>query len=258
MKASVDGVGESDSGCVSFDSARADITGFVGSQGRWIRLVLLGLMGIFPVGVVSLAPAARVKFGFDFDFSATEPGTAPPCSECLPWLEVELTDISPNLVTLTIAAVHLTEPEHLKDLYLNVNPSYDPSLLSFASPTVQAGSFELPAVNAAANAYKADDDGNYDIHFSFITGSGPTDQFEFGDVLSYQVSLTGGGTLTAADFSFLSAPNPESAHGPFLAAAHVVSTGPAGEQSSWIAPIPEPRALWLGAGAMVLMLRRRR
>jgi hypothetical protein len=215
-------------------------------------------MGFIAVMAGSPVAAATVTLGLDHDFSSTDSGAAPPCSTCLPWIEVEITDISTNVVSMTIQASHLTEPEHLKDLFLNLNPAYDPSQLLFASPTVGAGSFDLPVVNIGNNAYKADNDGNYDIHFFFTTGGGPARQFEFGDVLSYQLSLASGGNLSANDFSFLSNPNPDGPNGPFVAAAHVVSTGPEGEQSSWVAVIPEPRTMILGAVALLLSLRRRR
>ena len=246
-------------GSDSTDFPPRDQVSAIALSGRWLRSALaVTIIGFIAVMAGHPGAAATVTLGLDHDFSSTDPGAAPPCSTCLPWIEVEITDLSPNLVSFAIKASHLTEPEHLKDLFLNLNPAYDSSHLSFASPTVGSGSFDIPTVSVGNNAYKADNDGNYDIHFSFTTGGGPIHQFEFGDILSYQVSLTSGGDLTANDFSFLSNPNPDSPNGPFVAAAHVLSTGPEGEQSSWVAAIPEPRAMALGAVALLLSLRRRR
>jgi hypothetical protein len=69
------------------------------------------------------------------------------------------------------------------------------------------------------------------------------------------MTLSSGGTLTAASFDFLS--TPAGGHGPYLTAAHVQSIG-AGEDSGWVTA-PEPATLGiLATGTAFCFLAARR
>jgi len=177
-----------------------------------------------------------------------------PASTNTSWMNVVFRDISPGVVSLTVSNLHLSGTENVDQLYLNLNPTYDPLKLQFAFVS-SSGGFDLPSITEGTNAFKADGDGKYDVLFNFTSNSNDKHQFTQGESFTYDISGISG--LTAADFDYLSFP--AGGAGPFYAAAHVQRIGN-GSLSGWIsgtstgylAPVPEPSGialLALGGGA---------
>jgi len=209
--------------------------------------------------VLVAAGAARggvITFSLVEEFSggiAIPPeGTVPPA-----WLTVTIddgVDDSDGIVTLTLAATNLTGSEKVSEWCLNLDPVFNPKNLVFSSP-VTVGTFKGPSISTGTDAYKADGDGKYDILFAFDHTGSTLKNFGAGESIQYTVTLSSGGTLTAASFDFLSAP--AGGHGPYPTAAHVLGIG-TDAKSGWVTT-PEPATLVLmGAGLAGLLVRRRR
>ncbi len=201
-----------------------------------------------------------VIFPMDNAFSGSSPaGPAP-------WVNTWLTDGTPGTVFLSVSNVGITATEKVTALYLNLDPTLDPTKLQFTFLSGSSGVF-APLPSLGVDSFKADGDGKYDILFQFAQP--PVSAFGANDYLTYKITgITG---LNADDFIFLS--KPSGGHGPFYAAAHVQSiqaTSPTdtGTLSGWISPnevdflfVPEPSssALFLLAacvGAVRFGLRR--
>lgn len=219
---------------------------------RWISGFAAALLAALPIPT----SAATVDLCLSVDFSDPEPGSCCPACPSSEWLTVSITDDAiRGQVSMTISAANLMNEEHVMYLYLNLDPELDATGLQFTDPT-QTGSFALPTIELGTNAYKAANDGYFDIRFAFNTAA--VQGFGTGKSVSYLVSIDGG-SLTAPDFFHWSFPGGEpDAGGPFLAASHVLSTGPEGEQSSWIGAIPEHSILALCTIGIMTLLRRRR
>jgi len=197
--------------------------------------------------------AASVQIPFDKIFSGGSPA-----STNTPWSYALFEDVGPGTVRLTVSNLNLTGAEDVDELYLNLNPSYNPKDLIF-SETGSSSNFLAPTIATAANHYRAGGDGRYDILFTFAT-TGPTNRFINQEYIVYQIS--GIPSLSAADFEYLSAPVGGSS-GPFYGAVHFQNTS-VGQDSGWgsadhiVFPnIPEPGISSLGLLALVLLLRAR-
>lgn len=199
-----------------------------------------------------LAGAARggmITFSLIEEFSGGTPpeGTVPPA-----WLTVTLddgVDVTDGLVTLTLAATNLTGSEKVKEWCLNLDPFFNPTNLLFHN-AVKTGTFNEPTISTGTDAFRSAGDGYYDIEFAFDHTGNASQNFGSGDSIQYTVSLSSGGTLSAASFDFLS--SPASGQGPYHTAAHVQSIG-AGEDSGWITA-PEPATLGILAAGTVFCL----
>ena len=158
-----------------------------------------------------------------------------------PWLTLTTTTLSgadAGKVQFEFYASGLTGAEYVDDWYMNIDSALDPKKLSFGS-AVKTGSFSLPTINLATDAYKAGPDGRFDIRLAFSSSNsgGGINRFTAGDRLTYKVSYTGG-LIAAESFDFLS--KPEGEYGPYHTAAHVLSTGTDASGSAWINSVPEP------------------
>jgi hypothetical protein len=207
------------------------------------------------------ASGGGLVYNFDTTFSGTDPNGSGP------WVTASLMDDGPGAVVLSIANINISDTEKVGELYLNINPSYNPTQLQFAFLGGSAGvTGSLPTLGE--DSFKADGDGKYDILFQF--SQPPSTAFGAGDYLQYRI--TGIPTLTSADFLYLS--SPAGGHGPFYSAIHVQGISATGVNdtttySGWVAPnaltgvvlIPEPTSLALllcaaGVGAGARRLRR--
>lgn len=223
----------------------------VGKVRRLVAGMAIGILAGFSVSV----SAATVAFCFSVDFSSPDEGSACPSCPDGDWVTVTISNNATGGVLLEIAANNLQNEERLKDLFLNLSPALAATDLQFANPTQAVGDYDLPEIFLGNNAFKAAGDGYFDIWFRF--SSPPQRCFKAGDLLRYDVTI-GSGELRAEDFNYWSHVVDEGA-GPFLAAAHILSTGGEAEQSAWIGAIPEPAPLvfWI-TGVLVLLARRRR
>ena len=213
---------------------------------RRIGAALAGVLAFLALGMLSpLSAKADFAIPFDKIFSGGSPA-----STNTPWVNASFADVGPGTVRLTVSNLTLTGAESVEELYLNINPSYNPSNLIF-SETGSSSNFFAPTIATQTDHFKADGDGKYDILFSFAT-TGPTNRFINSEYIVFQIS--GIPTLTAADFDYLSAPAGGS--GPFYGALHLQSTS-IGEDSGWasgdhiVSPdIPEPGTATLGLLAL--------
>ena len=217
----------------------------------------IATLAVAVVACLSLAGAARgglITFGLNEEFSGGTPpeGTVPPA-----WLTVTIddgADYTDGIVTLTLAATNLTGSEKVKGWYLNLDPSFSPTNLVFTNP-VKMGTFDAPTLSKGTDAYKADGDGIYDIEFAFDHTGNASKNFGGGESIQYTMTLSSGGTLTAASFDFLS--TPAGGHGPYDTAAHVLGIGE-DAKSGWVTA-PEPATLGiLATGTVFCFLTARR
>ncbi len=140
----------------------------------------------------------------------------------------------------------------IDQVYFNLDDSsgFDVTKLNFAYDNTSTG----PAVNKkngltlSSNASQADGDGIYDIFMSFPTKN--KDRWIAGQTVVYDITSTD--LITAQSFNVLAEIG--GGNGPFISAAHVLSTGPLGEDSDWIGAVPVPAAVWLfGSGLLGLV-----
>lgn len=191
------------------------------------------------------ASASGIIYEFDSIFSANSVAPDGPG----PWVEAAFQDVNGG-VLLTIDNPNLSATEFVNMMYFNLNPSLDPTLLTF-TPQSSAGAFSLPTFTTYSqgtqvSGNKADGDGYYDIVVDFAQSGTDSLRFNDGDSVSYLIAgITG---LTAADFGYVSDPgNGNGSPGPFYAVAHVQGTSngltsanlepSAGPQPI---PVPEP------------------
>lgn len=178
--------------------------------------MLLG--GILPLS------ADTVTYNFGDLSGGTAPIGAPP------WLQAVFTDtgLPANTVQLTVTAGNLVGSEFVSCWYFNLNPSMDPTALSF-SVAGSSGSFTDPTVQTGANAFKAGPDGKYDVLLGFSTAN--AGRFTGGDSITFTITDPSG--LTADDFDQLG--TAAGGSGPYTSAAHVQSIGD-NDGSAWINP----------------------
>jgi hypothetical protein len=214
-------------------------------KGKFARLASSTVFLLLPI----LSNATGILYQFNTPFP-TDPSPSGPT----PWLTADFEN-SAGGVTLTLSAAGLTGSEFASEMYFNIAPNLDQSLLNF-SETASTGTFSAPTINQAPgdNNYKADGDGKYDFVFEFGTANGTT--FGSGDSITYFISGILG--LTASNFAYLSAPAGGS--GPFYAAAHIQSLSNGG--STWIEPgggpiltsVPEPSSETILGGLGLISL----
>jgi len=188
--------------------------------------------------IMAVAVHADLTFNYTYQFSTSTNALAPAGPG--PWLTATFVDVAPDTVDLTLLTTGLTGIEFVGEFYFNLDPLLDLTLLSFSAPT-KTGFFADPIISKSINAYKADGDGKYDILIDFGTSDGGTSttRFNVGDAVKYTISYPG---LTASSFNFLSAP--AGGAGPFLTAAHVMSTQDITTTSGWVT-VPEPASMIL-------------
>ena len=182
-----------------------------------------------------------------------------PASPNTSWMDVVFRDVSPGIVSVTVSNLNLAGTENVDQLYLNLNPAFDPLKLQFTFVS-SSGGFDLPSITRGTNAFQADGDGKYDVLFSFTHNSNDKHQFTQGEYFTYDISGISG--LDAGDFDCLSLP--AGGAGPFYAAAHVQRIGN-GSLSGWISatetellvPVPEPSILGLTVLGATIYIRRR-
>lgn len=172
---------------------------------------------------------ARADSTFNFDPGNTFSGTAP-----TGFMTAVFSDVTGG-VQLVLAS-SLGTGENLdpgKAFYFNINPGL---VLSLSNPlfalTANTGFSEAATVMTAADAYKADGDGLYDIKFTYASS---TKAFTSGQSQTYLITYSGS-PIRASDFNYLS----EGKAG-WYAAMHVQNVS-GGTESAWVGanmPVPE-------------------
>ena len=180
-------------------------------------IILSALVLCFTVWFGQFAQATSVSFDLDFEFSGGFNPSGP-----APWLNILIEDAGADTVNVTFTSHLSTSGEFISEIYMNLDPLLDETMLSGA---VTVGNPAWDSLQVWTDHFKADGDGRYDLLFSY-DHSGPG-QFTVGSTTTTTLSLSG---LDAYSFSFLS--QPAGGNGPFYAAAHVQGIGE--ECSGWI------------------------
>ena len=207
---------------------------------------------IAATAIVGFTPAQAGTLTFEYDLSFGQT----PAGGGTPWLTAVFDDGgSAGSVTLTMTVAGTIGGSDISELYFNLDPAMDVTDLTITRTGGTGPAGGNIDVAQGTDAHQADGDGLYDIFMDLPPPPG-NDKFEAGETLTF--SITDVATLiTASSFNFLSTPGPgESNAGPFLAAAHVQSTGTDGNDSDWIAPsavVPVPAAAWLFGSALGLL-----
>jgi hypothetical protein len=204
--------------------------------------------------IVPVSNAATLELGHIFSDTPVAPDLSGP------WLTVATTNLAANQIQVDLSADRLSDPEFVSEWFLNLDPALNPGDLSI-SASLLSGAFNVPAAASlllGANAYKADGDGHYDIKVIFDTSDGMATRFTDGDTLRLTLTYGGAGSFNESSLIFPS--SPDGGTGPFLAAAHINSTGVDDTGSVWVAAVPEPSVSMklLLAGVALLATRRRR
>ncbi len=208
--------------------------------------------------VATSAQALTVTHGLNVEFS----GATPPSSGTTPWVTASFDDSfgGPNTVRLTMSTPNLSGTEFMSQLYLNFDPTLDPTQLTFTAVDVSDSNPENGDANngifTGVNAFQSDGDGIYDILFDFPPPpGGGSDLFTAGETVIYDITYIA--PITAASFDYFSYEG--GGNGTYLAAAHIQGIGVDGLDSGWIGVVPEPStALLLGLGLAGLGVRRGR
>ncbi len=216
-------------------------------------------LSLFALAVPALsvnASVATMNLEYIFSGLPTQPqGT-------LPWLSVKLEDgggLAANTVRLTFDATNLYGTEFASHWYMNLKPALnagDLSLSLVANPT----GLTLSNIEKGVNAFKADGDGYYDLHFDFPPPPGNfASKFTTGEKFVVDVSLTNG--LSVSDFFYQSVNS--TSNGTYYSAAHIQGIDGSDNTSVWVgatAVIPEPStyALLLSGAVLAGVAVRRR
>lgn len=193
-------------------------------------------------GLLSLqASAATLTLNYDISFGQTSPDGSSP------WMTAVFDDGgSAGSVTLTMTLAGTVGIADIDQVYFNLDDtSFDVTNLSFAYAGTTGPA--ATSISLGSNSYQADGDGIYDIWMNFPTES--SSRWEAGEIVVYDITSTD--LITAGSFNVFAEVG--GGHGPFISAAHVLSTG-GGEDSDWIAAVPVPAAVWLfGSGLLGLV-----
>lgn len=206
------------------------------------------------LALLAATPVAALTLSYDlnYEFSGASAPSGP-----TPWVTITIDDSfgGPNDVRVTISNVNITGVEFVSEVSLNLDPTLDPTQLSFSA--VNTSAVASVGFNTGVDAFQADGDGKFDILLSLPPPPGAfSAKFTAGESIVFDLSYTA--PISAASFDFFSAPG--GGAGSYHAAAHVQGIGEDGEESGWIGDgdAVEPSLLGLLAlGGLALLGRRR-
>lgn len=200
------------------------------------------------------APAGAATVTFNFGTVFTTGAVAP--DGPAPYATAVFDDgDGTGTVQLTLTSSGSVGIADLTQAYFNLDPTLDPTLLSFAynigsSTGPEAFGGGNNGVFTGVDAFQSGGGGLYDILFDFPTDAAST--FDVGERVVY--TITSPDAITAGSFNFLSTFG--GGAGNHLAATKWQSTGPSGLDSAWVgaSAIPVPAAVWLfGSGLIGLV-----
>jgi len=200
---------------------------------------------VFCLLISASAQATIITYALDVSISGTPPaGATPPV-----WLTATFDDgDSAGTVDLTLEATSLIGKECVSEWLFSLDTNLDATGLTFLQ-TGKVEKFNDPTINKGTDTYSsAAPMGSFDIQFLFTASTNPTQAFDAGNAVTYQISGTG---ITADSFDV---PNDTSSH---PTAVLVENTGELADQNGWVS-IPEVPTLVLLAFGAVGMIRRRR
>jgi hypothetical protein len=211
-----------------------------------------------PLAILSLllgSASARADFILNYSAASTFSGTAPAGS-----LTATFTDVAGGVklvLSSSLAAGENLDPGPEGAFFFNFDPSQSTLLSSLNFQMIANTNFSQAAtVSTGEDAFKADGGGYYDVLFSYKPS---TKAFTGGESQTYMIT-SNSGTVTSADFYFLSTPS--GGNGTWLSAVHVQNTPNGGNGSAFVAgtngpspsptPVPVPPTLLLGGlGALI-------
>jgi hypothetical protein len=203
---------------------------------------------LLATSAVPTQAATVVTFTYTQSFGAVAPdGPAPYATATFDDGGVE------GAVTLTMQVAPTVGEADVTQMYFNLDPSLDPTLLSFTRDSGTGPSAANTDILTGVDAFRAGGGGFYDILFDFAPPPGRNSlRFNAGESLTYMITGSG---ITADSFSVFETPGPGRGNpGPFHSVAKFQSTGFNQSGGDWVGATPVPAAFWLFGSGLLGMI----
>src|SRR5438105_3245683 len=102
---------------------------FARGDGRRDSMLYLKRALLLVLGFL-IAHSTAIAADYQYLFNQTFSGTPPASSNHL-WMDAVFRDLTTGTVQLTVSNLNLTGTENVDELYLNLNPAFDPTKLNF-------------------------------------------------------------------------------------------------------------------------------
>ena len=203
------------------------------------------------VGVTLLSGSAA-RAALDIPIGTSYNGT-PPTSPA-PWVEMNLVDLAPNTVRLTITAAQLSSISFIKNLFFNFDDTKNVTSLTFTPVWSLFSGVNSYSLTERKNNLTAASVGKFDIQLGFGGGNNAASQFNGGDRVVFDI--TSSQSFSAASFAFRSyQPGSIPPNSSWYAAAFIQNTGAKNNHTDWagagsftLTSVPEPSFGFATAG----------